>query len=699
MASNIPIERVRNIGISAHIDSGKTTLTERILFYTGRIHEIHEVRGKDGVGAKMDSMELEREKGITIQSAATFCLWKDINIIDTPGHVDFTIEVERALRVLDGAILVLCSVSGVQSQSITVDRQMRRYKVPRIAFVNKMDRAGANYARVAGQLKEKLNHHPVMLQIPIGAEDRFQGIVDPIVGKAYYFDGENGEHIREEEIPAEMVQQAKQARHDIIEGVANVDDHLAELFIADKPVSDEELKAAIRRATLALKMTPVMCGSAYKNKGVQLLLDAVRDYLPNPKEVTNEALDQKNNEAKMILESNPDKPFVGLAFKLEDGRYGQLTYIRIYQGRIAKGDFIFNQSNQRKVKIPRIVRMHSNEMIDVGEASAGDIVALFGVECASGDTFTDGRLSVTMTSMHVPDAVIDLAVAPKERSGQANFSKALNRFTREDPTFRVHRDEESAQTIISGMGELHLEIYIERMKREYNCEVVAGKPQVAYRETITQRGDFAYTHKKQTGGSGQFGRVVGYLEPLPADSVETYEFVDDITGGAIPREFIPAVDKGFREALKKGSLIGFPVVGVRALINDGDSHDVDSSEQAFKTAAIMAFREGYEAAKPTILEPIKKVEVQAPEEFQGSVVGQLNQRRGTILSTENAEGYLTAVAEVPLNQMFGYSTDLRSATQGKGEFTMEFAKYAPVPRNEQEEMMKAYREKQAAERR
>jgi elongation factor G len=701
MASNIPIERVRNIGISAHIDSGKTTLTERILFYTGRIHEIHEVRGKDGVGAKMDSMDLEREKGITIQSAATFCLWKDINIniIDTPGHVDFTIEVERALRVLDGAILVLCSVSGVQSQSITVDRQMRRYKVPRIAFVNKMDRAGANYARVAAQLEEKLNHHPVMLQIPIGNEDRFQGIVDPIVGKAYYFDGENGEHVREEEIPAELVEQAKKARHDIIEGVANVDDHLAELFIADKPVSDEELKAAIRRATLALKMTPVMCGSAYKNKGVQLLLDGVRDYLPNPAEVVNEALDQKNNEAKLVLESNPEKPFVGLAFKLEDGRYGQLTYVRIYQGRIAKGDFIFNQSNQRKVKIPRIVRMHSNEMIDVGEASAGDIVALFGVECASGDTFTDGRLSVTMTSMHVPDAVIDLAVAPKERTGQANFSKALNRFTKEDPTFRVHRDEESAQTIISGMGELHLEIYIERMKREYNCEVVAGKPQVAYRETITQRGDFAYTHKKQTGGSGQFGRVCGYLEPLPADSVETYEFVDDIVGGAIPREFIPAVDKGFREALKKGSLIGFPVVGVRAIINDGDSHDVDSSEQAFKTAAIMAFREGYEAAKPTILEPIMKVEVQAPEEFQGSVVGQLNQRRGTILSTENSEGYLTAVAEVPLNSMFGYSTDLRSATQGKGEFTMEFAKYAPVPRLEQEEMMKAYREKQAAERR
>jgi elongation factor G len=701
MASNIPIERVRNIGISAHIDSGKTTLTERILYYTGRIHEIHEVRGKDGVGAKMDSMDLEREKGITIQSAATYCLWGDtnINIIDTPGHVDFTIEVERALRVLDGAILVLCSVSGVQSQSITVDRQMRRYRVPRIAFVNKMDRAGANYARVASQLKEKLNHHPVMLQIPIGAEERFQGIVDPIAGKAYYFDGENGEIVREEEIPEELREAAKKARHDIIEGVANVDDHLAELFIGDHEVSNEELKAAIRRATLALKMTPVMCGSAYKNKGVQLLLDAVRDYLPNPAEVVNEALDQKNNEARIVLESDPEKPFVGLAFKLEDGRYGQLTYIRIYQGRIAKGDFIVNQSNQKKVKIPRIVRMHSNEMNDVTEASAGDIVALFGVDCASGDTFTDGRLSVTLTSMHVADAVISLAVAPKERTGQANFSKALNRFTREDPTFRVHRDEESAQTIISGMGELHLEIYIERMRREYNCEVVAGKPQVAYRETITQRGDFAYTHKKQTGGSGQFGRVCGYLEPLPADSVEHYEFVDDIAGGAIPREFIPAVDKGFREAMKKGSLIGFPVVGVRAVINDGASHAVDSSEQAFKTAGIMGFREGYEAAKPTILEPIMKVEVQAPEDFQGSVVGQLNQRRGTIISTENREGYVVAVAEVPLNTMFGYATDLRSATQGKGEFTMEFAKYAPVPRAEQEEMMKAYREKQAAERR
>ena len=699
MAATIPIEKIRNIGISAHIDSGKTTLTERILFYTGRIHEIHEVRGKDGVGAKMDSMDLEREKGITIQSAATYCLWGEtnINIIDTPGHVDFTIEVERALRVLDGAILVLCSVSGVQSQSITVDRQMKRYHVPRIAFVNKMDRAGANYERVAAQLKEKLNHHAVMIQLPIGAEDRFQGIIDPIEGKAFYFDGESGEIIRTEEVPEEYKAKAAEARQRIVEQVSEVDDVLGEKFIHDQPVTAAEIKAAIRRATIALKMTPVMCGSAYKNKGVQVLLDGVRDYLPNPIEVTNEAHDQKKNEEKVVLVSDASKPFVALAFKLEDGRYGQLTYMRIYQGKVTKGDFIYNQANQKKVKVPRIVRMHSSEMNDVSDATAGDIVALFGVECSSGDTFTDGEVSYTMTSMHVPDAVISLAVAPKDRAGQANFSKALNRFTKEDPTFRVHRDEESAQTIISGMGELHLEIYIERMKREYACEVIAGKPQVAYRETITQRGDFAYTHKKQTGGSGQFGRVCGFIEPLPADAVETYEFVDEIVSGAIPREFIAACDKGFREAIKKGSMIGFPVWGVRVVINDGASHAVDSSEQAFRTASLMAFREGYAQAKPTILEPVMKVEVQAPEEFQGTVVGQLNQRRGTILTTESAEGYFTGTALVPLNSMFGYSTDLRSATQGKGEFTMEFSKYAPVPKPEQEVMMKNYRDKIAAE--
>ena len=699
------IDIIRNIGISAHIDSGKTTLSERILFYTGRIHTIHEVHGKDAVGAKMDSMDLEREKGITIQSAATYCEWDvtegsrpthNINIIDTPGHVDFTIEVERALRVLDGAILVLCSVSGVQSQSITVDRQMRRYKVPRLAFINKMDRAGANAFRVTQQLREKLNHNAILMELPIGAEDKFQGVIDLVTMKAHYYDGENGENIRTEAIPADLLEQAKTMRHDLIAAVADYDEKLTEMFIEEKEPSVEDIRRAVRAGCIALKLTPVFCGSAYKNKAVQHLLDGVVYYLPNPKEVTNEAHDQSKDEAKVILASDESKPFVGLAFKLEDGRYGQLTYMRIYQGKVSKGDFIVNMVNQKKVKVPRLVRMHADEMNDIESAGAGDIVALFGVDCASGDTFTDGDIKVTLTSMHVPDAVISLAIAPREKANATNFSKALNRFTREDPTFRVHRDEESAQTIASGMGELHLEIYMERIKREYGCEVVVGQPQVAYRETIQQRGEFYYTHKKQTGGSGQFARVCGYIEPLPPDAVEHYEFVDDVVGGSIPREFISACDKGFKEAVKKGSLIGFPVVGVRCVVNDGLHHAVDSSEQAFKTAALMGFREGYEAAKPVILEPIMNVEVQAPEEFQGQVVGQLNQRRGVIQATETVEGYLIANAWVPLSEMFGYSTDLRSATQGKGEFSMEFQKYQPVPRATQEQMIKEFREKQAA---
>jgi elongation factor G len=706
VATRIPLERIRNIGISAHIDSGKTTLTERVLFYTGRIHAIHEVRGKDGVGAKMDSMELEREKGITIQSAATYCVWKgskgqlediNVNIIDTPGHVDFTIEVERALRVLDGAILVLDSGKGVQSQSITVDRQMKRYRVPRIAFVNKMDNPGANYERVAAMLKEKLGHHPVKLQVPIGAEDKFEGVIDPIIGKAFYFDGEDGEIVREEAVPAEYAERTKAAREEIIQQVADVDDILAEKFINEEPVSDAELRQAIRRATLALKMTPVMCGSAFRNKGVQLLLDGVVLYLPNPKEVVNEAHDQEKNEEKVVVESDPSKPFVGLAFKLQQDKYGQLTYFRVYQGQVTSGDTIFNTSNEmRKVRVPRMFRMHSDDREEVKTAEAGDIVAFYGVEASSGETFTDGKVNYTLTSMHVPAAVISLAIAPKDRNAETNFSKALNRFTKEDPTFRVHQDEESQQTIISGMGELHLDIYMERMRREYACDVVAGKPQVAYRETITQRAPIAYTHKKQTGGSGQYAKIGGYIEPLPPDAVETYEFVDEIVGGSIPKEFIPACDKGFKEGIKKGSLIGFPVVGLRAVIDDGLHHPVDSSEMAFKTAALMGFREAYDKAKPTILEPIMKVEVEAPVEFQGSVVGQVNQRRGVILETVSDEN-VTVTAEVPLNTMFGYSTDLRSATQGKGNFTMEFARYAPVPKQEQEEMIKKYREQLAKE--
>ena len=690
------MEKIRNFGISAHIDSGKTTLSERILFYTGKIHKIEEVKGKSGVGAKMDSMDLEREKGITIQSAATYCIWDgfNINLIDTPGHVDFTIEVERALRVLDGAVLVLCGTSGVQSQSYTVDRQMRRYNVPRIAFINKLDRAGADPARVTNQLREKLRHNTITLQLPIGEEANFEGIIDLVRMKAMFFDGDNGEDIREEEVPANRLEEARTARHDMIAAVADHDDELAELFLSEQEPTIEQLRAAIRRATISLKMTPVFIGSAYKNKGVQLLLDGVTQYLPNPREVQNIALDQNNAEARVILESDIKKPFVGLAFKLEDGKYGQLTYMRVYQGSLSKGDFIVNNSGgRRRLKVPRLVRMHSSEMNDIDSASAGDIVALFGVECSSGDTFTSEDINYTMTSMHVPDSVISLAVSPKDKTATANFSKALNRFTKEDPTFRVHRDEESAQTIISGMGELHLEIYIERMKREYATEVISGKPQVAYREAMSLKSEFSYTHKKQTGGSGQYGKVAGYIEPLPAEHETGYEFVDDIVGGSIPREFIPACDKGFREAIKKGPLIGFPIVGVRCVINDGQSHPVDSSEIAFRTAALMGFREAYEKARPTILEPIMRVEVQFPEEFQGAVLGQINQRRGTIISTEKLEGFVQAMAEVPLNDMFGYSTDLRSATQGKGEFSMEFAKYAEVPKQQREAMIAEYRAK------
>lgn len=692
------LEKVRNIGISAHIDSGKTTLTERILFYTGTIHQIHEVKGKDGVGATMDSMDLERERGITIQSAATNVQWgeTDINIIDTPGHVDFTIEVERALRVLDGAILVLCGVAGVQSQSITVDRQMRRYKVPRLAFINKLDRAGANPFRVVEALREKLRHNAVLMQLPIGLEDKHEGIIDLVKMKAFYFSGDNGEIITEKEIPADMADQAKKYHHELVGKAADYDDDLAEKFLMEEEPSQEELMAAVRKGCLKLDLTPVFMGSAYKNRGVQKLLDGVTNYLPNPTEVKNEGLDLDKNEEKVELFADPAKPLVALAFKLEDGRFGQLTYMRIYQGTMKKGDFITNVANQRKVKIPRLVRMHASDMVDIDQAYAGDIVALFGIDCSSGDTFTDGEVNIAMTSMFVPDAVISLAVSPKSKEGTANFSKALQKFRKEDPTFRVARDEESNETIISGMGELHLEVYIERMKREFGCEVVSGQPQVAYRETISAVAPFDYTHKKQTGGSGQYAKVVGEFHPL--DSIDkTYEFENKIVGGKIPREFIPAVDKGFQEQMAKGLLIGFPIVGVKAILLDGAYHDVDSSEMAFRICAMAAFREFYSRAKPTALEPIMKVEVSAPEEYQGNVLGQVNQRRGMILGSNSTDAFMTVEAEVPLSEMFGFSTELRSGTQGKGEFTMEFAKYAPVPRNIQEELVKKYEKKRAEE--
>lgn len=699
MASKWNLARVRNIGISAHIDSGKTTLTERVLFYAGRIHKIHEVRGKDGVGAKMDSMELEREKGITIQSAATQVQWKDttINIIDTPGHVDFTIEVERALRVLDGAILVLCGVAGVQSQSITVDRQMRRYNVPRLAFVNKLDRQGANPFRVCEGIREKLRLNATLVQIPIGLEDKLEGIIDLVEMKAYQFHGDNGETVVAVDIPADYMENAKKYRHDLVGVVADFDEEVGEKFLLEQEVSPQALHRAIRNGVISLKFVPVFCGTAFKNKGVQLLLEGVERYLPAPNEVKNFALNLDDNEARFDLRTDDDLPLVALAFKLEDGRFGQLTYMRIYQGILRKGDFIVNSANQKKVKVPRVVRMHSDEMAELEEAHAGDIVALFGVDCSSGDTFTDGKINCAMSSMHVPDPVISLAVAPKDKNAASNFTKALLKFRREDPTFRVHRDEESNETIISGMGELHLEVYIERMKREFACEVLAGKPQVAFRETITTPAHFEYTHKKQTGGAGQFAKVVGTMTPLPIGSEKAYEFENKVVGGRIPKEYIPAVNKGFEEAILKGTLIGYPIVGVKMTLTDGSYHDVDSSEMAFRICAIAAFRQVYPEAVPVALEPLMKLETSAPEEFQGTVMGQINQRRGMIQGTTTHEAYVTIEAEVPLTEMFGYSTDLRSATQGKGEFTMEFSRYAPMPRTIQEDLVKKYQDKRIAD--
>ncbi|XP_022863369.1 elongation factor G-2, mitochondrial-like isoform X2 [Olea europaea var. sylvestris] len=693
------LQKLRNIGISAHIDSGKTTLTERVLYYTGRIHEIHEVRGRDGVGAKMDSMDLEREKGITIQSAATYCSWKDyqVNIIDTPGHVDFTIEVERALRVLDGAVLVLCSVGGVQSQSITVDRQMRRYEVPRLAFINKLDRMGADPWKVLNQARSKLRHHSAAVQVPIGLEDDFKGLVDLVNMKAHYFHGSSGEKIVIEDIPADIETLALEKRRELIEAVSEVDDKLAEAFLSDEPIPPIELEGAIRRATIARKFVPVFMGSAFKNKGVQPLLDGVLSYLPCPTEVSNYALDQTKNEEKVMLSGSPAGPLVALAFKLEEGRFGQLTYLRIYEGVIKKGDFIVNVNTGKKVKVPRLVRMHSNEMEDIQQAHAGQIVAVFGVDCASGDTFTDGSVRYTMTSMSVPEPVMSLAVSAVSKDSGGNFSKALNRFQKEDPTFRVGLDPESGQTIISGMGELHLDIYVERMRREYKVDATVGKPRVNFRETITQRAEFDYLHKKQSGGQGQYGRVIGYVEPLPPGSPTKFEFQNMLVGQAIPSNFVPAIEKGFKEAANSGSLIGHPVENIRIVLNDGAAHTVDSSELAFKLAAIYAFRQCYAAAKPVILEPVMLVELKAPTEFQGTVTGDINKRKGMIVGNDQEGDDCVITAHVPLNNMFGYSTSLRSMTQGKGEFTMEYLQHAQVSQDVQMQLVNTYKASKGVE--
>lgn len=697
----------RNIGVSAHIDSGKTTLTERVLFYTGRIREIHEVRGRDAVGAKMDSMELEREKGITIQSAATFCDWEAtspvtnekqkyaINIIDTPGHVDFTIEVERALRVLDGAILVLCAVSGVQSQTTTVDRQMRRYNVPRISFINKMDRPGANPWRVINQIRSKLKIAAAAVQVPIGVEDELKGVVDLVRWKAIYNEGEKGINVVEsDDIPESVLDLAKAKRVELLEQLAEVDDEMGELLIMDETPTTAQLVAAIRRATVGLKFSPVFLGSAIKNTAVQPMLDGVCAYLANPAEGTVTAHDttQPASAPPVPLVPASDAPLVGLAFKLEEGRFGQLTYMRVYQGTLKKGGIIYNARTGKKVKVPRLVRMHSNEMEDIESIGPGEICAIFGVECSSGDTFTDGSTSFSMTSMFVPEPVISLAIKPEGKE-TPNFSRALNRFQKEDPTFRVHLDKESKETIISGMGELHLEIYVERMRREYNVACTTGKPRVAFRETITQRAEFNYTHKKQTGGAGQFARVIGYIEPMEysEDLGRDVDFVNIVMGGNVPTNFIPAVEKGFYEALEKGTLSGNPITGCCFVLKDGAFHAVDSSELAFRNATIGAFREAYKNTKPVILEPIMTVEVVAPSEFQSAVIGGLNQRRGTIIDSEVRDEEFVCIAEVALNDMFGYSSQLRGATQGKGEFTMEYKNHMPVLPNVQKELEEAYR--------
>ena len=697
------LSKMRNIGISAHIDSGKTTLSERILYYCNRIHAIHEVHGKDGVGATMDSMELERERGITIASAATSVNWKgyEINVIDTPGHVDFTIEVERSLRVLDGAILVLCSVGGVQSQSITVDRQMDRYKVPRIAFINKCDRTGANPYRVVSQMREKLHLNAVLVELPIGLEDRLEGVVDLINMKAIYFDEPNGTNLRIEEVPDSMLEEAQQKREELIESASDFDDDLMNMILEGEEPSVEMIEAAIRRGTLSLKMCPVFVGSAHKNKGIQPLLDGVTKYLPEPRDVENRALDLDNNEQEVILEADDKKTPVVLAFKLEDGRYGQLTYIRVYQGKLRKGDELINTRTGKRFRIGRLIKMHASEMEDISECGAGEIAALFGIDCASGDTFCGAGLRYAMTSMYVPNPVISLAIHPKDKKSQDNMSKAINRFMKEDPTFQCYVDPESNQTIIKGMGELHLDVYVERMRREYNCEVTVGAPEVAYREAISQRAEFNYTHKKQTGGSGQFARVAGYIEPIITDpssdeAPKDFEFINEVKGGAIPTEYIPSCEKGFQNAMKKGPQLEFPIVGVRVCINDGAWHPVDSSDMAFQTAAIGAFKEAFAKAKPIILEPIMKVEIEGPSEFQGAIFGTVNQRRGMIVSSTEDNNVCTVDAEVPLAEMFGYSTVLRSMTQGKAEFTMEVCRYAKVPQSIGEELKLKKEEKDKA---
>ena len=691
------ISKIRNIGISAHIDSGKTTLSERILYYAGRIHRMQEVRG-EGSGATMDFMELEKERGITITSAATQVDWQDkcINLIDTPGHVDFTVEVERSLRVLDGAVMVLCSVGGVQSQSFTVDQQMKRYRVPRIAFINKMDRAGADTERVSRDMREKLGLNVVPLQIHMGEGEHFQGVIDLVTMESVTFEGSSGEDVVRSPIFSDYTEVAEAARHEMLEALSMFNDEMMEMLLDDQEIPQEMIHDTIREATINRDIVPLMMGTAFKNKGVQLLMDAVCEYLPSPLDRIAFARDHDNEGAETPLASDPDAPAVAMAFKITDESFGQLTYTRVYQGRIEKGKHYRNARTNRTQRIGRIVRMHANDREDVTDAGPGDIVALVGVDCASGDTFCGDKMNYSLESIFVADPVISLSITPSTSADQDRMAKALSRFMKEDPTFRVSSDPETGQTIIAGMGELHLDVYIERMRREFKAEVTVSKPNVSYREAPTAEIEYNYKHKKQTGGSGQYGHVVGRMIPLPLDAEAPYEFEDNIVSGRIPTEYIPAVNKGFVDAMKKGPVAGYEIVGVKMCLDDGSYHAVDSSEMAFRICARDAFHEAFRKAKPCLLEPIMKVEIEMPSEYQGPIVGDLNSRRGMIMSTENKGNFTVVLADVPLSNMFGYATIVRGQSKGMATFTMEMSHYAPVPNKLAEEIITRRREEQAA---
>ncbi|KAA3674356.1 elongation factor G [Paragonimus westermani] len=697
------LTRIRNIGISAHIDSGKTTISERILFYTNKIAEMHEVRGKDGVGAVMDSMELERQRGITIKSASTYTTWKGhtINLIDTPGHVDFTVEVERALRVLDGAILILCAVGGVQSQTLTVNRQMNRYNVPRIAFINKLDRLGANPLRVLDQMRKKLHYNAAFVNIPIGMGSKDTGIIDLVAQKAIYFEEPLGLTVREDSIPPSMMTETKNHRAELIECLANADESIADAFLNERELTETQLKTGLRRAVLSRQFVPVLVGSALRNRGIQPVLDAVVDYLPNPGDVEYYALDESSEPHSRVLLNatrSDDLSFIGLAFKLEASRFGQLTYMRVYQGCLHRGDMIVNTRTKRRLRVPRLGRLNVTDFEDLDAIYAGDIAALFGVDCFSGDTLVDTKMSkpLTMESMFIPEPVVSMSITPTDKTTAEAFSKGLGRFTREDPTFRLTQDPESGQVLVSGMGELHLEIYAQRLAREYNAPCELGKPRVAFRETLAEPFEFDYLHKKQSGGAGQYGRVIGILEPLPQDLNTQLLFSDETVGSHVPKQFVPAIETGFRNACSEGYLAGQRISGIRFRLQDGDNHCVDSSDWAFQLAAEGAMKQAMNEGRWIILEPIMFVESSAPSEFQGNLLASLTKRNGVIVNTDIHDGYAIVEAEVPLNDMFGYAGELRSLTEGKGEYSMEYLKYCPSRSFTADTLIKDYETSQNA---